>query len=114
MEHASLEPRPQRLRASLLGGEALGVGGGPELLRPPLRPRALHRSEYARHEAFPMPLEHAFDPPDIAQVRAQPEDQPRARSTWVMPFAARNPAITVERWRTSRTSTSTRTSKKSC
>ena len=67
------EARAERLGAGLLGGEALGVGGGAR--RPP-RPicAAPIVGEDALEEAVAVALEGALDPPDVDDVVAEADD----------------------------------------
>ena len=80
-EHAAAEAGAQRLGTGLLGGEALGVGAGPVGPRAPLGPAPLVLREHALQEAVAEPLQRALDPADVADVGADAEDHPRARST---------------------------------
>ena len=79
-EHAAAQPRAQRLGAGLLGGEALGVGGGAP--GAPLRAAPLDVGEAARDEALAEALERLLDAADVAEVAADADDHrlpPRAR-----------------------------------
>ncbi len=75
---------------------------------------AFERGEHPFQEAVAVARDRGLDPADVADVRPQAEDHPFARSTLLMPAAARRPAITFARWPRSRTSTSISTSMKSC
>src|SRR6185437_9837970 len=62
----------ERLGAGLLGGEALGVAGGPVVLA--LGAGAFDLGEDAVREALAVALQGLFDPPDVGEVGAQADD----------------------------------------
>src|SRR5690606_8682526 len=68
--------RAERLRAGLLRGKALGIGGRPLLA--PLRTGLLGLGEDARHKAFAEARERALDAADIDDVGSDPEDHATA------------------------------------
>ena len=77
-EHAVAQAGAERLGAGLLGGEALGVGGG-ALGAAVAILRALDLGEAARDEALAEALERLLDAADVAEVAADAEDHRRPR-----------------------------------
>ncbi len=75
-EDAAMKPGAERLGAGLLGGEALGVGGGAH--PPPLRFPPLDVGEDAADEALAVALERLLDAPDVDQVAADADDHDAA------------------------------------
>src|SRR5579883_944545 len=71
-EHAAPEAGPERLGASLLGGETFAVGGGAVLAA--FRLAALYIGEAARDEALAMALQRLLDATDVAKVAADADD----------------------------------------
>ena len=71
-EDAVAEARPQRLGAGLLGGEALGIGGG--AICATLGESAFGLGEDAMDEAIAMALDGALDPADVDKIGADAED----------------------------------------
>src|SRR2546427_7633660 len=67
-KYAPAEPRAQSLGAGLLGGEALGVGGGAAY--PAIGFQPLRLGEHTGEEALAVALDSAFDPPDVDHVVA--------------------------------------------
>ncbi len=64
--------------------------------------RSLRFGEHPSQETVTEPRHDLLYPPDIAQISAGSQNEAgsahaRARSTWVTPWAARNPAITIDR-----------------
>ena len=115
MKTPALKPVPKALAQASFAAKRLAKVGA--------RSFSVRRMALARSVSVKTPLQKAvteafhrsLDAPDVAEIRPDADyHQPFARSTWVMPAVARRPAITVERWRRSRTSTSSRISQKSC
>src|SRR5258708_8382229 len=71
-EHAGAKPGAKRLRASFLGGIALGIAGGP--VGPPVGFAALDVGEDAIEEPLAEPLDHPLDARDVDEVAADAED----------------------------------------
>src|SRR3569623_3627196 len=75
-ENALAKACAERLRAGLLGGEALGVGL--DAVGAPLGLGALGRGEDAVEEAVAVARQRLLDAPRVAQVRAEADDHERA------------------------------------
>src|SRR5690606_20273976 len=87
---APAEPGAERLGAGLLGGEALGIGGG--ALGPALGFGALDGSEAAHDEPLAMAGEGLFDAADLAQIAAEPDDHWAAPRRVLIPCRVLTPA----------------------
>ena len=89
-EHAVAEAGSQGLGASLLGGEALGVGGGAH--RPPIGLDPFDIGEHAREKPVAVAFDGAFDAPDVNDVVAEPAR--RAPAAPPTAGSARRPCLT--------------------
>src|ERR1700722_3121722 len=72
-KHPVPEPRPQRLRASLLRGKPLGITRRPRM-RPPVRPRPLHLGKYPLRKPLAELGKTRLNAPDIAKVGTEADD----------------------------------------
>ena len=77
-EHAHAKSGPECLRASLLGGEALGVGLDARDTALGLDPLGL--GEDTQDEAVAVTRKHALDAPDVAEIGADADNHGAALS----------------------------------
>src|SRR5947209_15070201 len=77
-EHAVAQAGAERLGAGLLGGEALGVGGG--ALGAAVALGLLDPGEAASDEAGAEPIQRLLDALDVAEVAADADDHARPSS----------------------------------
>jgi hypothetical protein len=74
MEDAAGEAGAEGFGAGFLGGEAFGVCAGVEGLRAACGAGAFGFSKNALHETVPKALKHFLNPPDIAEIRPEPNN----------------------------------------